>query len=82
MFFLIVNKRGYLPSSPLQATFVAFLFTPKYDLQNLGWTFCISDVSHLFRLLASYAPHTSQLYSRIGEIIESNILKAIFGVSL
>ena len=52
MFFLIVNKRGYLPSSPRQATLDAFLFTPKYNLQNLILTFSISeDFGHFFNFL-------------------------------
>ena len=67
-FFLL--SRGYLPSSPRQATLDAFLFTPKYNLQNRILTFSISEVSHLFRLSFSNAPQISELYNKMGEIIE------------
>ena len=77
----MVINRGNFPNSPLHATFVAFLLTPKYSLQNLEWTFSVSDWSHLLRSLLMNAPHTSELYRSIGEIILSKILIASFGFS-
>ena len=58
-----------------------FYLLPNITYRILYGLFLYMDVSH-FRLFVSYAPHTSELYSRIGEIIESNIFKAIFGVRL
>ena len=77
MFFCIVISKGNLPSSPLQAILPAFLLTPKYSLQNLRCVFSISVLSHFLKSFFSYAPQTSELYWRMGEMIESNIFVAI-----
>ena len=47
MFFCIVIKSGNFPSSAPQAILVAFLFTPRYSLQNLRWAFSVCELSHL-----------------------------------
>ena len=82
MFFCIVISKGNLPSSSLQAILLAVLLTPKYSLQNLRCVFSMSVLSHLLKSFFSYAPQTSELYRRMGEIIVSKIFVATFGDSL
>ena len=73
-------SRGNLPSSPLLARLLAFLLTPKYNLQNFRWVFSIGVLSHFLKSFLAYAPHTSEPYNKIGDIMLSKILMAILGV--
>jgi hypothetical protein len=80
--FNMGSRSGNLPNSPLQAMLVALRFTPRYVLQNFKWIFSVGDWSHFLKSWLIKAPHISELYKRIGEIMLSNILIANFGESL
>ena len=50
-------------------------------MQNFRWAFSVQVLSHFVKSPIVYAPHTSELYSNIGEITLSKILQASFGGS-